>query len=182
MAEINAAAAGSKPGVRRGKKLSTRIDLTPMVDLGFLLITFFIFTTTMSIPKALDLYMPVDDPTDLTKYAESKVLTVIPVKSNQIFYYHGKLEDAMKEGRYGLCGYDLKTGIGSIIRTKQLALDKAGIGKKEMALIIRPANGSTYRNTTDLLDEVLINELKYYSLADLQKEEMQVLLQKGIDY
>jgi Biopolymer transport protein ExbD/TolR len=182
MAEINTATSGQKPGVRRGKKLSTRVDLTPMVDLGFLLITFFIFTTTMSIPQALDIYMPVDEPGDPTKYPESKVITVIPIDNNQIFYYHGLLTDAVQKNRLGICGYDLKSGIGSIIRHKQTVLDQLGVGRKELTLIIRPGASSTYRNTTDLLDEVLINELKYYSLADLQKEEIEVLKQRGIDH
>src|SRR5436189_45117 len=81
------------PGVKKAKKLSTRVDMTPMVDLGFLLITFFVFTATMSTPTALDLNVPKDikDPKDQTEVKESGVLTIMLGKDNHVFYYEGKL-------------------------------------------------------------------------------------------
>src|ERR1700754_439199 len=80
------------PGVKKAKKLSTRVDMTPMVDLGFLLITFFIFTATMSSPTTMDLNMPKEsDQKDETKIKQSGALTILLGKNDQVFYYEGEL-------------------------------------------------------------------------------------------
>ena len=81
------------PGVKKAKKLSTRVDMTPMVDLGFLLITFFIFTTTMSTPSTMDLFMPkdTDKPEEQNKAKASGALTIMIGKDNHLFYYEGEL-------------------------------------------------------------------------------------------
>src|SRR5438128_9612542 len=107
MAEMDTSSGGGHkkgPGVKKSKKLSTKVDLTPMVDLGFLLITFFIFTTTMSTPKATDLFMPKESK-DSTQVGLSSALTVIPIRDNKIFYYHGELSDALKTGAFGFTSY-----------------------------------------------------------------------------
>src|SRR6478752_8472681 len=96
MAEMDTSSGGGHkkgPGVKKPKKLSTRVDLTPMVDLGFLLITFFVFTTTMSQSTAMNMNEPKDDSTQITKVKESAVMTILLGKNNQVFYYYGTLTD-----------------------------------------------------------------------------------------
>src|SRR5579875_2231614 len=96
MAEMDTSGGGGHkkgPGVKKGKKLSTRVDMTPMVDLGFLLITFFIFTTTISQPTTLKLNLPQDtkNPEEQTKTKASGALTIMLGKDNNVFYYEGEL-------------------------------------------------------------------------------------------
>src|SRR5204863_7495715 len=80
------------PGVKKAKKLSTRVDMTPMVDLGFLLITFFIFTATMKSPTTMDLNMPKEsDQKDETKIKQSGALTILLGKDDHVYYYEGEL-------------------------------------------------------------------------------------------
>ena len=81
------------PGVKKAKKLSTRVDMTPMVDLGFLLITFFIFTATMSSPKTMDLNMPkdTDKKEEETKVKQSGALTIMLGKADKVYFYEGEL-------------------------------------------------------------------------------------------
>ena len=173
MSEITTISSEQKAGVKRSKKLSTRVDLTPMVGLGFLLITFFIFTTTLSLPKSMKIVMPAGDP-DMP-IGNSSALTIIPLADNKIFYYHGELTEALSNKLYGTSSYSFADGIGSVIREKQSALDRSGIGRNELMLIIKPAESSRFANTVDILDEVLINEVRRYALTEQTNEEKQIL-------
>lgn len=181
MAEINTAETSDKPGVRRSKKLSTRVDLTPMVDLGFLLITFFIFTTTLSQPAVTDLFMPDDTkPASPINVGNSAALTVLPLEGNKVFYYHGEMNEALATGAFGVTTYALKDGIGQVIRDKQVAMDRIKAGfRKDLTLMIKPAPESSYQNMVDLIDEVQINGLKHYALMDITEEEKRVVQVKA---
>ncbi|WP_207511315.1 biopolymer transporter ExbD [Longitalea luteola] len=180
MSEINIpGATGDKPGVRRSKKLSTRVDLTPMVDLGFLLITFFIFTTTISDPRVTDLIMPKDSK-DSTNVGLSNALTVIPLKEDKVFYYHGELTDALKGSCYGITNYSIREGLGEIVRKKQAALDRVKPGnRKELLLMIKPTPESNYQNLINVLDEVMINGVKRYAIMDITSYEQEVAVNKS---
>ena len=157
-------AASVKRSLRQ--KAQLKIDMTPMVDLGFLLITFFIFTTTMSEPGVTKLYMPADG--DSTKLKQDFSLTLLLNSNDSVYYYHGVLDDALRKKQIKLSTYDLKTGIGNIIREKQKHL---GERKKELMLLIKPLETSPYGNLMNTLNEVLINDVKKYAIVDATEAE-----------
>lgn len=179
MAEIIAASSRQKVGVRKSKKLSTRVDLTPMVDLGFLLITFFIFTATLSQPVSMKIYLPADG--DPTKTPAEGALTILPLADDKVFFYHGDLSGAIQNNFFGLTDYDVKNGIGQVIRNKQLALDQSGKSRDDLMLIIKPSMGSSLKNSVDILDEVLINEIKRYAVTDMSSAEIKILSERNIE-
>ena len=101
MAEVNTGDEGGgkkKHGKKRAKKSSTRIDMTPMVDLGFLLLTFFILTTTFNKPQAMEINMPIKDK-DLTEDEKNKVpadhtLNLLLTDKNVVYWYFGVADPA----------------------------------------------------------------------------------------
>lgn len=148
-----------KRGGLRSKKLSTRVDLTPMVDLGFLLITFFIFTTTLNEPKAMKMVMPTDGTG--TEVGKGKVITLIPSGDNKVFYYFGDRPETMLATDYSA------EGLRKIIITKkQQVATQFGDGEQTMVLI-KPTDASSYKNLIDILDEMLINKITHYMVLDL---------------
>lgn len=152
------------PGVKKSKKLSTRVDLTPMVDLGFLLITFFIFTTTMSQPTAKKLNLPKDtDEKDQNKLKESAALTVMPAKHNQVYYYEGLDPSKIQSSNI--------KAIRDVILDKKRRTDP-----KDFMVIIKPDKDATYKNTVDMLDEMTIDDLHRYALVDISPDEYKYIL------
>lgn len=187
-------------GVKKAKKLSTRVDMTPMVDLGFLLITFFVFTATMSSPTTLDLNMPKDikDKKEQTEAKESGVLTIMLGKGNQVYYYEGKLTvDAT--------GNNFKQTTFKDIRNVIIEKKKEVMGKhvhdatcekaqqkakakippdpnwkdacldRDFVVIIKPDQDATYKNTVDILDEMTINQVEIYAMVKILDMEYQLI-------
>jgi biopolymer transport protein ExbD len=165
MAELNTAPGGHKKGrgVRRSKKLSTRVDLTPMVDLGFLLVTFFVFTTTMSTPRAMRLILPKDVPDDIRqKVPEDAVITLLPAKDNTIYYYEGADPSKLKIA-------DFKS-IRSIILNKKNRTDP-----KWFEVVLKPTKDASYKNAVDILDEMKIDAVLHYALVDITPTEYNII-------
>lgn len=175
MAEMDTSGGGHHkkgPGVKKAKKLSTRVDLTPMVDLGFLLITFFIFTSTMSTPATMDLFMPKDTekPEEQNKAKESGALTIMLGKENNVFYYEGQL--APDASNFKTTNFDPETGIRKVIMDKKRGM---GGNVEDMVVVIKPGPEANYKNTVDILDEMTINEVKRFALVDISDVEQQLI-------
>ncbi|KYP13412.1 biopolymer transporter ExbD [Flavihumibacter sp. CACIAM 22H1] len=165
MAELtsNTTEKTKKSGVARSKKLSTRVDLTPMVDLGFLLITFFIFTTALSDSTAMKFKLPADG--SPTNVGNSTTLTLIPTENNELIYFHGQLPDAIQNNRIGKTSFQPTNGLGDLIRQKRKTLTDMN-RVKDFTILIYPDEIASYKNIVDVLDEMLINAVPTYCLSD----------------
>lgn len=170
MAELNTGdGGGGKGGKVRAKKQSSKVDLTAMVDLAFLLITFFMLTTSLSKPQSMDLSLPDKDPDPKakpTKVDENRTMTVMLGADNKIVYYMGLLESPIagpKDISYG------KDGIRrEVLKRKKSVLEYSaaqGKPKNGIIVIIKPTKKSTYRNLVDMLDEMAISGVETYAIV-----------------
>lgn len=154
-------------GKRRRLARTIRIDMTPMVDLGFLLITFFIFTSSLTETKAMKLFMPADG--EGSTIGKSTVLTALMGSNHVVYVYEGDWKSAVSANKVAKTSYHTYTGAGSIIRAKQKAL---GHRREELMLLIKPTREATYQNIVNMLDEVKINGLKKYAIVEPTAEEI----------
>lgn len=182
MAELNTGGDGGKGGKVRSKKSNPGVDLTAMVDLAFLLITFFMLTTTLSKPQSMPLAMPDKTPKDQPepdmKIPEQRMMTILIGKDNKILWYMGQLKTptiAPTEAAYG------KNSIRKdILKNTQIA--KAATDKADEGLIvnIKASDEANYKNLVDILDEMAITKPQLYAIGDITPEEIDLLKQKGL--
>ncbi len=173
MAEIETKRSAEKK--KRFNKKSTRVDLTPMVDLGFLLLTFFVFTTTLSTPMAMNLVMPYDKgPVDNDPVCESCVLTVMLDKDNRIKYYEGAAENNPAVKETGFAPEEIRT----VLMQKKADVEKVRGSGDQFILIIKPSAASNFKNFVDITDEVTICQIKKYYVDEMKNEDKRILQEK----
>lgn len=183
MAELNTGGGGGKKGGGkvRSKKQNSKVDLTAMVDLAFLLITFFMLTTTLSKPQSMNLGLP-DKAKDNEKEQDIKVdehrtMTILLGENGKLVSYMGMINAplaAPKDFAYG------KDGIRKelLSRKKSVLEYSASLNKPKngIIVIIKPSKKATYRNLVDILDEMAIVDVPTYAIVNEFSPEEQKLL------
>ncbi len=152
-------------GKRLLKRTSAKPDMTPMVDLGFLLITFFMFTTTFSTPNMIKLFMPDKDSGNAPVTIENSI-TFILGKNDKVYWHQKDIKSLTSadliETSYGFNG------------VRKEILEKYNKSNKptNFTVIIKPSNDANFKNAVDMLDEMEITNMHHYALVDLFQSEL----------
>lgn len=173
MAEVQIKDNSGKGGKVRSKKQAPHVDLTPMVDLAFLLITFFMLVTTFNKPNVMDLGLPAKPKPDAPKPPPTEIdlsnsISLIIGKDNRIFYHQldqaGLNEQTLQETSFD------REGITKVIeQAKARAKDQS-----KFTVIIKPTDDAVYKNFVDILDEMAITKNEIYGITDVKSWEQAV--------
>jgi biopolymer transport protein ExbD len=170
MSEIAQSGGGKEKGGKvRSKKASTKIDMTPMVDLAFLLLTFFMLTTTFNKPQTMEINMP-DKPKENDKppeVNEKKVLTLLLGDKDKIYWYIGITDPVVEITDYG------DEGVRKLLLEKNREI-------KEMVVLIKPSDESRYKNMVDILDEMNISNIQRYAMVDITPVDEELIEEKKL--
>lgn len=188
-------------GGGKGKRKSTRVDFTPMVDLGFLLITFFMLTTSMNKPTTMEINMPDKEKVeekDETLIKESQAMTIILGENNRIFYYFGITDPKVETTNFSNDGIRKvlltenrkrnPVGVDSIpiyknqFRNKEIKeaeyktkVSRIKAFKDGLIVVIKADDKAKYKNLVDILDEMLICNIGRYAIVDITDTEKEMI-------
>jgi biopolymer transport protein ExbD len=205
MADVNTGGGdGGKHQKKRAKKSSTRIDMTPMVDLAFLLLTFFVLTSTFAKPKTMEINFPAKAEDEKQNIKVNNAITFILTDKNGIFYYNGEFypagndkgmppttltkTDFSPEGLHKILLERNKGTIDAInkltdqLRSKEIVdttykrLAVAEKGKKEaLTVLVKSDDKAVYKNIIDVIDELNICNIGKYAVVDMGAKELELL-------
>lgn len=191
MAELNTGDGGGGKGKKvRSKKSNPGVDLTAMVDLAFLLITFFMLTTSLAKKQAMEVAMPdktpEDDPIQNTDpIPEKRMMTILIGKNNKILWYMGKFDEPTvppQEAAFGKDGIrkdllkNVKLGIEYAKRERNYNPED----KQGLVVNIKASDAATFKNVVDILDEMAITKPQLYAIGEITPGEIDLLKQTGL--
>jgi len=183
------------------KRLSTRVDMAPMCDLGFLLITFFMLSTSMAKPQTMDLNMPSRDKVseaESSKVKESQAVTVLLGKDDKVYYFFGSASEEkipdLKASNFSPSGIrdvllQRNAEVAIQMRDLRAKLKKREISDEEFAkksveikssknaptVIIKATDEANYKNMVDILDEMQICSISRYALVDITDYDKELI-------
>ncbi|TXK52636.1 biopolymer transporter ExbD [Pontibacter qinzhouensis] len=163
MAQIQESSSPGRGGKRRSKKMQAHLDMTPMVDLAFLLLTFFMLTTTFQKLNRMQLQMPI--PGGESPVKGENALTVVLGKNDKIHYYFGYPGDDPEVITTDFSAH----GIRKVLTSGRVQQNE------KLVVLLKASEHARYKNLVDILDEVNITATKRYALADLQPNEKEFL-------
>lgn len=163
-----------------GKKGAPHIDMTPMVDLGFLLITFFMLATTFSKPKTMEIIKPAknDNLVDPPKVNVKRVLSILLGENDKVYFYQAP-EGASAELKVDSADFGV-AGIRSTIVQRQKDVEATFGSKDTLVVLIKGMPKAKYKNMVDILDEMRITGVKSYALIDRDKIDTTIMEQIGV--
>lgn len=182
MAELNQDSGKQKKGGKvRAKKNGGKVDLTAMVDLAFLLITFFMLTTSLNKPQAMDVAMPdknveTDKNTDVD-VDEHRSITLVLGSDDKLVWYQGDVKNPLQGPE--VIDYSAEGLRAVLMRMQKLVPQQAG--GKDIIVVIRPSEKSVTRNIIDALDEMKIVDIKRYMISNrIMSEEIELLKKENL--
>ncbi|MBI3586031.1 MAG: biopolymer transporter ExbD [Ignavibacteriales bacterium] len=153
----------SRSHARAGKKhkkkrrLSIRIDMTPMVDVAFLLLTFFMLTTYFSKPQTMELNLPPDEKTTV-EVAESNLLT-IRMDAKSVVYWNVGTEPAKV----------------SDLKSLRPMLEERNRNNPKLITLIKVDREGTYTMMVDIMDELNLANITRFSLAPMTDADKKII-------
>jgi biopolymer transport protein ExbD len=167
MAEIQQKGDSGKGGKKRAKRQSTKIDMTPLVDLAALLITFFMLTTTFNKPQTMEINMPkkVENEDEQIALKASNAMTIILGGNDKLYYYFGLAEDNPEviESSYAA------NGIRSVLTSSRVK------SNDKMTVMVKPMEESRYKNIVDILDELKITDTKRFAMVEIADSDKKLV-------
>lgn len=204
MMQVDSGGSGKK-GER--KKMDTRVDFTPMVDMIMLLLTFFMLATTLSKPQTMEIAMPAkDSPKDKGDVArESDAVTIFLGADNKVYYFLGipepetpnflKTTDYSADGLRKILLDKNRTVVAQVNELKdkktrlQISQEEYDTQVKELkggkgtpVVVIKPLDNSNYDNLVSALDEMLIASVGKYAIADVDDSDKKMLTNSNVAY
>lgn len=200
MAEVQSQDSGGGKGKHskvRAKKSSTHIDMTPMVDLAFLLLTFFMLTTTFSKPKTMEINMPIKPKEPIEQPKINNAITVILTDKDRIYWYSGEfkpdstqlqLSNFTPDGMMKIL-LERNKDVNEQVKEQQKKLERREIvdstykrmridimgDKKAVTVLVKTDDKAKYKNVVDMLDELNICNIGKYAIVDISQPEFDLL-------